>query len=572
MSEHDPHTQPGSIRVLANYLRLGLGLGLGLIWARLLLGALGDAGFGLVMLLGSTAGFGMIIQQAMQAALIREVGAVFHGPDRDAFARTYAGAWALSGLITVATLVVFGALFAALGLLRIPPELLGPGRWLLVAVAIESAALVMLTTPLNMLPITERFGAYNVVLLGVRVGNFVAAVVADRMVAHGASPGEALIWYGFVNTALVTVVRFVGLVAVKAAGVRVLPWARPARAAIKAIAGTGGWNLAISISLNLHVRADALIVNLFFGVEGNAVFGLAVQAAGMVRQLATGMTDGLDAVATRVTTQKGQGGLGPLVTRTSRYQGLVVFPAIVGAAVLFEPLTRLWLGHRLDEIEHPRQLTIVAWIMLVGFGARAISDGWRRVFYGAGYVNQYAPLLLVGGVINPIIALALSKWLDDSIAWTGPATAFAVTMLVFNGVVMIFQCERAAKLPFGVSFGSLGRPLLAAALATPAIFTPWFLGGSLETLVSWFLDGLPAVFVLWVLQGLHSLLMVLLGGVPFCLLYGVLAWLIVLGPQERDRFLRLARLRRGPTPHAARKAPGPISDLPSDPPIEEVDA
>lgn len=535
----------GSVRIAANYLRLGLGLGLGLVWARLLLGALGDEGFGLVMLLGSTAGFGMIIQQAMQAALIREVGAVYHGPDKDAFARTYAGAWLLSGLIALSTLVVFAGLYAALGLLQVPAELLPAGRWLLVAVAIESVALVMLTTPLNMLPITERFGAHNGVLLGVRVGNFLAAIVAERLVARGGSPAEALIWYGFINTAFVTLVRVGGLAAVKAAGLRVLPWARSDRAALKAIAGTGGWNLAIAISLNLHVRADALIVNLFFGVQGNAVFGLAVQAAGMIRQLATGMTDGLDAVATRVTTQKGHGGLRLLVERTSRLQGLVVFPAIVGAAVLFEPLVRVWLGHRLDEIEEPRQLTIVGWIMLVGFGARAISDGWRRVFYGAGYVNQYAPLLLLGGVINPVVAVALSKWLPGSFAWTGPAVAFAVTMLLFNGLIMIVQCERASKLPVGISFASLGRPLLAAALATPAIFVPMLMHGE------------------------RDIVTVLAGGVPFCVVYGVVAWVLVLSPQERDRFLRTARIRRGPPPKT--KAAEPVSDLPSDPPIEEVD-
>ncbi|MEM9082334.1 MAG: oligosaccharide flippase family protein, partial [Planctomycetota bacterium] len=325
-----------------------------------------------------------------------------------------------------------------------------------------------------------------------------------------------IVIYGCLNAVLASLVRLFGVFVVKANGFRIFPWQKTDAATVRKIAGTGGWNLAIGTAMNLHIRADALLMNIFFSLEGNAIFGLAVYVSAMVKQISGGMVDGLEAVSTRVSSKDNEGSLKRLVSRTGRQTAMVVFPAIIGVVVLFDPLVHVWLGSHLGELQSTEQLLIIGAVLLVGYGARAISDGWRLVFYGAGYIRSYAPILLAGGLANPIIGVMLIFMLPDSVSWVGPAAAFAVTMLMFNGIGMVLKSERASGLRQGHSYLSLLRPLFAAILATPAI------------LVASFFD-------------LDHLSRILLSAIPFVLLYGLLAWAIVLDARERAMILAIPR-------------------------------
>ncbi|MEI2825136.1 MAG: hypothetical protein V9F04_01150 [Dermatophilaceae bacterium] len=46
-------------------------------------------------------------------------------------------------------------------------------------------------------------------------------------------------------------------------------------------------------------------------------------------------------------------------------------------------------------------------MMSVALTARAISDGWTMILYGAGFLRVYAPLVLVGAMFNPAITLGV---------------------------------------------------------------------------------------------------------------------------------------------------------------------
>ena len=63
--------------------------------------------------------------------------------------------------------------------------------------------------------------------------------------------------------------------------------------------------------------------------------------------------------------------------------------------VLAEPLLRLWVG---KSTENPSltlpQAEILVKIMVLGLACRAVSDGWMKLFYGAGFIRKYAPYVL----------------------------------------------------------------------------------------------------------------------------------------------------------------------------------
>lgn len=65
---------------------------------------------------------------------------------------------------------------------------------------------------------------------------------------------------------------------------------------IRELSRTLGWYLAVELASSLHERVHALVMNAYFALLGNIVFGLALQFTSYVRQATQGVTFGLDAV------------------------------------------------------------------------------------------------------------------------------------------------------------------------------------------------------------------------------------------------------------------------------------
>ena len=80
---------------------------------------------------------------------------------------------------------------------------------------------------------------------------------------------------------------------------------------------------------------------------------------------------------------------------STRMLSFIAFPAMVVVFVMAEPLLRVWVGR---SIENPAELLppseLLVKIMVLGLTCRAISDGWMKLFYGAGFIRKYAPYVL----------------------------------------------------------------------------------------------------------------------------------------------------------------------------------
>ena len=88
--------------------------------------------------------------------------------------------------------------------------------------------------------------------------------------------------------------------------------------------------------------------------------------------------------------------------------------------VLAEPILAVWLGDRLETPEQAAMAAALSRLVVIGATARAISDGWVRILYGAGHVRRYAPLVLAAGIANPFIAIALIYLLPAPVRYTAP--------------------------------------------------------------------------------------------------------------------------------------------------------
>lgn len=460
----------GLIRMAANYTRLFGGLVLGLVLVRLLLRGVGNDGYGLIALLGSSVGLSAMLQEVVRRSMIRELSAAYHGGDDEHFRRMYNAALALSAGVAVLTVLAFGLLLALLPLLKIPDALLPAARWFVVAKAVELFFSIVNAAPFAMYLVVERMAAYNVWLLCRRAG-YVAAAAWVVFATGSGSIATGIIVYGALSSGLVVGTALLATAWIMSRDRRLVPApALVTREAIASITRVGGWYASVVLAMNLHLRLGALIMNLALGVFGNTIFGLAMTLTSYVRMLATGMTTGLDAVAGRLSTTADDSAVRRLVYHGTRLHGLVTFPALLIVVVLAQPLLELWVGARVEQPETTLPPTFVlVRILVLGTAVRSVSDGWITMLYGAGHIRRYAPAVIIGGVLDPLLAVVLLAVLPAHLRYTAVAWAFAAVMLVVHGVVIPWIGARTLRIGVLEMVSPLLRPLLMAAAGSPIL-------------------------------------------------------------------------------------------------------
>lgn len=497
-------------RIGTNYVRLGISVVLGLAIVPMLLGRLGPEAYGLIGLLGSTIGLAALLQVVVKESMVRELGAAFHeSPER--FVGAYNTAILLCLAIAGLCAVLFAGVWLAAPLLKIPHDLLGAARWLVVARGIETAVVIASAPAQRMYLITERMRLANLWLLSDAVSRFIAVLWVITLAAGLARP-EALVAYAWIASGIMILLVLVSSVVITFLEPATLPRLETAnRAALRSLLTVGGYNTMTQFANNLHLRFGQILMNLFLGLDFNAVFAIAIVLASYTRMVATGVTGGVDAVATRLSARAVGGQMKVLLRHSTRLHALVSLP--VAAAVLFlaEAVIEVWLGRRLPDPAAAAMTANLARLVVVGAAARAIGDGWLKILYGGGHIRSYARTVIGAGLATPIGAVILLVTLPDAVRYLGPAIAFSVVLLTLNLALI----PRITARSLGLTVREVLEPIARPAVATLAI-VPLLIAANV-IIIDWNFISLGAV------------------GAASGSLYAGLAWAIVVAPDERQR-------------------------------------
>ena len=513
----------GVVRIVSNYARLGATFIFGILLVPLMIEHLGTEGFGLWGLLGATVGIADMFREIVRTSMNRELGAAYNDPDPAVFPTVYNAATAIAlGAAALAALVFVG-IWLALPLLKIPDHLMGAARVVVLSQGAYSVLFVAMAPQFNMYIASERMALNNLWQALDRATHLASAVILFLLIGID-DPARGLSSYAVLSASMAIGLLVAAVITMAVLEPRTVP--RPGlitRAGIGSILHTVGWNGVAVTATNLHIRMDQLLMNIFFGVWANGIFTVGVRLTGYVRMLAQGMTDGLDAVSARLATTTEQSTLMTLTRHSTRLHAFVAFPACAAVLVLAEPMIDLWVGKRLSDPQADLPFAVaVARILVIGSTARAVGDGWIRVLYGAGHVRRYAPFILLTGLLNPVVAIVLVLALPgahpgamfDEVS--GPALAYASTTALTYFVLIPMVAGRCVGQPARRFLRPLLRPAIATLGASPALLavgaTPW----------AWSLTKLATTLA------------------AFGAVYGVLALVIVLRPEERRQLLRLA--------------------------------
>ncbi|MCH7847502.1 MAG: hypothetical protein IIB53_03985 [Planctomycetes bacterium] len=471
----------GLIRIVSNYARVISNVVLGLLLVPMLLQVAGNDGWALIALLGSTIGLASMAQDIVRSSLIRELGTAYHSGDgstgTDLFRHVYNSALAISAVIAGLAVVVFAVLWFVVPLLDISNDLLPAAQWLVVAKGAETVAVLLLAAPFNMYKVTERMVAFNAWQIATRSSYIIAA--AWLLLVHGpGDPGRIVTYYAFISSALVITVLTIAVAVIMFSDRRLIPaLSFVTRSAIKAILHVGGWNAAASAATMLYRRLAPVLMNLASGLMslpsglfGVLILALSIQVTVSVRRLTMGMTDGLDAVSTRLSMTADASAIRALMHHSTRLHGVAAFPLAIIILLVPEILLRLWLGGRIDDPQTtlPLAVTLIQ-IMTLGMVARAVSDGWIRILYGAGHVRRYAWIIIAGAVIYPLVFGVLLVILPTASRYTAVTWAYSAVLVIVHGLLVPLAGARALRIRYADFFVPLVRPLIIAVVCSPIL-------------------------------------------------------------------------------------------------------
>ncbi len=509
----------GLVRITSSYGRLGLSLVMGLVQTQVLLSWLQANAYGLVAFIGSSVGLALLIDEVLRSSMIRELAAAHHA-DRDGSKGIFAAVLNCGAAISSVGCVGSGLLFLTMallaGLFKIPPNLQQAAFWLIIAEGLHACTMIITAPIYNMYVVTERFVEDNIFTTVRKASYLVMAWVLQPLIHD---PASGVIWYGFLSVGCnITVLLFAtGWMLRTDRRLRPRPLAAT-RAGIRQFLGTFGWNTAMMVAVNCYDRLGQLITNLAFGTVGNTVFGVGYQLAAYVRMVSLGVNFGADAVAARLASSDAEIRRKAMVQFTStmtRLHGFSSFPVAAILSCLTAPIMQVWLGKRLDAAQLPAAV-VTAQILLLPVTVRSVTDCWTRILYGAGYIRQYAPLLLTGGIINPVVAVILLYTLPDPYRQYSASISFAVVMTVFHFFLLPSATAKCLGCHYRTMLLPIIRPATAAILPLPVLIFgyPWLIpivGGRL-----------------WLALALTA------GAYGLC--YAALALAFVLKPDERRRF------------------------------------
>lgn len=448
-------------RIATNYLRMFVSLVLGVFLIRLLL-QFGEGVYAVVALTISSIGVAEILKEGVRGATIPTMGMAYHSDDEKRFAKSYSSALVLSFLaacFAVAVLLIF-AFF--LDHFEFDKSLNNAALTLIYMRCLSTFVGICVSPILNLMLFTGRVGSYNFWLAMERVGEVAGAIYVFWFLSD-AENALQLFWFGVLSS-LGMIAAYIGATAQAIfPGKHLVPEIRNISSAdIRNTFYKVRWNLAAVGSVNLYLRFDVFAVNLFFGVFGTVIFGIASQLASYVRILTMGLIFGLDALTSQHASAGDDAGRDKLVKlsrETFELQTIALLSVAVFVVFHAQYFIDLLFGDQLPQSVNSEAITKVFLLLMFGMIARGLSEGWMSILAGSGHIRDYALPVFIGALLNPILVVAACYTVQPDTGIQSVAIIFMVLNIIFHAGFLPVITARV----LGVATKRLVEPALVPA-------------------------------------------------------------------------------------------------------------
>jgi O-antigen/teichoic acid export membrane protein len=404
----------------SSWSALGINVIVGIFLSPFILHHLGDAAFGIWVLIFSVTGYYGLFDLGIRSSIIRYVSKYTATDDREKLAQFVNTALFTYTCIGVLSMVLTALLSSSVEhFFKIPAGMHSQTRLLLLMVG----ASVSLGFPLGvfggMLEGLQRFYILNWTSIGATLAR---AVLIVYFLNRG---------YGLLTVALLTV----GLPILSSIlrGIIVFRlWPVPLglkyvdRASFSHMANYGGTTFLVLVASRLRFRTDELVLGAMMSTVAVAWFNIGARIVDYANEFVSSLAQIFVPMSSQSEATGNLDRVRKIYIAGNRVCAFLIFP-ITAILILFgKHIIRIWVGARYVPHSYP-----VLVVMIIPFALMLAQAASTRILFGLGQHQTMAAITVIEGIANLILSIALVPSLGIVGDALGTAIPLSFTCIVF---------------------------------------------------------------------------------------------------------------------------------------------
>ena len=448
----------------SSWSALAINVIVGIFLSPFILHRLGDAAFGIWVLIFSITGYYGLFDLGIRSSIIRYVSKYTATDDREkltGFVNTAIFSYSCIGIVSM---VLTTALSSSVErVFKIPPEMHSQARLLLLMVG----ASVSLGFPLGvfggMLEGLQRFYILNWTSIG-------ATLVRAALIVYFLNRG-----YGLLTVAFLTVVLPIfssilrGFIVFRLCPMPIsLKYVD--RDSFRHMANYGGTTFLVMVAARLRFRTDELVLGAMMSTVAVAWFNIGARIVDYAQEFVSSLAQVFVPMSSQSEAVGNLDRVRKIYIAGNRVCAFLILPITAILIVFGKHIIRIWVGARYVPHSYP-----VLVVMIIPFALMMAEAASTRILFGLGKHQTLAAVTVIEGIANLILSIALVRPLGIVGDALGTAIPLSFTCLVF--------LPRHMKKLIGVPVGTFLReaytlpilltlPLLAALWLANRFFYP----------------------------------------------------------------------------------------------------
>jgi O-antigen/teichoic acid export membrane protein len=448
----------------SSWSALAMNILVGIFLTPFILHHLGDAAYGIWILIFSVTGYYGLFDLGIRSSIVRYVSKYTATGDNEKltqFVNTALFSYTGIGLVSMALTASLSASIEHL--FKIPPGMHSQARVLLLMVG----ASVSLGFPLGvfggMLEGLQRFYILNWTSIG-------STLLRAALIVHFLNRG-----YGLIAVALITVALPIlssvlrGIVVFRLCpvplGLRYID-----KASFRNMANYGGTTFLVIVAGRLRFRTDELVLGGMMSTVAITYFSIGARIVDYAQEFVSSMSQIFVPMSSQSEAKGDLERLRKLYLAGNRVCALLILPITVILILLGKHVIRIWVGARYIPHSYP-----VLVVLIIPFALMLMQRASGSLLFGIGKHQAMAKVTLIEGLANLILSIALVPPLGVVGDALGTAVPLCCTFLLFMprhlkkqlGVPVGVFVRESYSLPFLLNLPLLGVVWLANRFFTP---------------------------------------------------------------------------------------------------------
>ena len=440
----------------SSWSALATNVAVGIFLSPFILHRLGDAAFGVWVLIFSVTGYYGLFDLGIRSSIVRYVSKYTATGDREKLAQfvntalfTYTAIGAVSMVLTALLSSYVERVF------KVPPEMHSQARLLLLMVGASVSVGFPLGIAGGMLEGLQRFYILNWTSIG-------ATLVRAALIVYFLNRGYGLITLALLTVSLPVVTSILrGFVVFRLCpmplGLKYVD-----RASFRHMVNYGGTTFLVIVAGRLRFRTDELVLGTMMSTVAVTWFNIGARIVDYSQEFVTSLSQIFVPMASQSEATGNLDRVRKIYLAGNRACAFLILPVTAILIVFGKHIIRIWVGASYVPHSYP-----VLVVMIIPFALMLSQAASGRVLFGLGKHRILATITVIEGVANLILSIALVPQLGIVGDALGTAIPLSFTCLWF--------LPRHLKKQIGVPVGTFLREAytLPILLTLPLVAALW---------------------------------------------------------------------------------------------------